>query len=135
MARAVTVKGKRIIRAKDVDTGEILDTYKPLLIIGADVESLYPSLEDETAAKIAYKAVLETKLEFDNVDYREAVRYIALKWSAQECRLSDLRRVLPVRNKKCGTRPGMTGEGPLGPDSGDHSLFGRWGGKRGRGML
>ena len=63
---------------------------------------------------------METYLEFDKVDYKEAVRYIALNWSAQECRLSELRRVLPVRNKTGGTRPGMTGEGPLGPDSGDH---------------
>ena len=53
---------------------------------------------------------METYLEFDKVDYKEAVRYIALNLSAQECRLSELRRVLPVRNKTGGTRPGMTGE-------------------------
>ena len=54
MARAITIKGRKVLKAKDVDTGEVLDTSKPLLIIGADVEALYLPLEDETAADIAY---------------------------------------------------------------------------------
>ena len=36
----------------------------------------------------------------------------------QECRISPLRRVLPKRRGKTGTRPGITGEDPMGPESG-----------------
>ena len=118
--RARTLGGKRVVRARDIDPMEVQDKSRPLLIIGADVEQLYPSLEDETVADIAYNAVIETPLEFDNIDYKEGVRYIALNWTAQECRLSNLCRVLPARSKKKGSRPGMTGQGPLGHDSGDH---------------
>ena len=66
-------------------------------------------------AELVYKAMVETKIEFKNVNYKEIVRYLALIWTGMECKM---RRVLPWRTKQ-GTRPGMTGEGPLGPDEGN----------------
>ena len=67
---------------------------------------------------IVYKAKLETEIKFNNIDFKEAVRYIALNWTEMECRTSNIWRLLPRRSKKQGVRPGMTGEGPLGPDEG-----------------
>ena len=52
-------------------------------------------------------------------DRLEAVRYIALNWDEVKCKTSLLRRVLPVRRKKRGSRPGITGTGPSGPGRGD----------------
>ena len=49
----------------------------------------------------------------------EAVRYIALNWSEDQCRKSKLRRVLPWRRKSHGSRPGVRGAGPRGPERGD----------------
>ena len=82
------------------------------------MESLYPSLDEKTVADLVYKAILETDIKFFNINYKEAVRYLALTWTEQECRLSDLRGVLPWRASKSGARPGITGEGPLGPGEG-----------------
>jgi hypothetical protein len=94
------------------------DVNNPKLIVGADVESLYPSLEAQTVANIVYKAMLETEIKFKNIDFKEAIRYIALNWTEKECRTSNIWKLLPWRSKKQGVRPGMTGEGPLGPDQG-----------------
>ena len=48
-----------------------------------------------------------------------AVQYIAMHWSASKCRMSELRRGLPWRTKVTGVRPGVTGEGAMGPESDD----------------
>ena len=68
-------------------------------------------------AQIVYKAVMETEVKFVGVDLQEACRMIALTSSEQECRLGPLKRVLPVRRYNNGTRPGITGEDPLGARS------------------
>ena len=39
--------------------------------------------------------------------------YIALNWSERKCRNSELRKHLPVRRKRKGRRPGITGSGPM----------------------
>ena len=54
---------------------------------GANVEALHPSLEAVEVAEIVYKAMLETKVKFDNVEWLEACKYIALTSTEQECRL------------------------------------------------
>ena len=114
-----TWRGTRLVRSRDVERNKVQSRDKKMLIVGSDVEALYPSLEDIEVAEIIYKAVLESSVEFDSIDYREAVKYISMNWSAQRCAMSDLRRVLPWRSKKSGVRPGVTGDGPMGADSGD----------------
>ena len=49
-----------------------------LSIVGADVKSLFPSLRNVEAARRAKKAVLNTKVELNDVDYIKALRYIYL---------------------------------------------------------
>ena len=53
----------------------------------------------------------------------EAVRYIALNWTEEQCRGSKLRRILPRRKGKRGTRPGIRGNGPRGPGRGDQEQW------------
>ena len=78
-----------------------------MVIVGSDVESLYPSLDALMVADIVFK---ESEVKFEGICYQEAVRYIALNSSEQECKMSALRGVLPKRRKLGGTRPGVTGE-------------------------
>ena len=101
----------------------IQDRSRKIQIVGSDVESLYPSLDAIEVAQIVYKCIMETEVKFRGVDYQEACRLIALTSSEQECRLSPLRRVLPVRRKVHGSRPGVKGEDPLGPDSGSQDQW------------
>ena len=94
-----------------------------MVIIGSDVEALYPSLQDVQVAEIIYKAVMESKVMFDGVDYQEGARYIALNSTEQECRTGPLGRILPRRRFVNGSRPGVTGAGPLGPEVGDQEQW------------
>ena len=48
---------------------------------------------------------------------------IALNRSAAYCRNHPLQRVLPVRRKRTGCRPGVTGKGPLGKERGDQEQW------------
>ena len=66
---------------------------------------------------------MKSSITWLNVDYMEACRYIALNWSADECRRSRLRRILPTRRGRTGVRPGMRGEGPMGKERGDQEQW------------
>ena len=81
-------------------------------------------LDVEKVAKIVYEAILRTTVCWENVDYMEAARYIALNWSAEECRKSKLRKVLPTRRGNTGVRPGVRGEESMGKESGDQEHWG-----------
>ena len=116
-------KESRGLQAEDVDNSLIQDKSRKIQIVGSDVESLYPSLDAIEVAQIVYKCIMETEVKFRGVDYQEACRLIALTSSEQECRLGPLRRVLPVRRYVHGSRPGVTGEDPLGPDSGSQDQW------------
>ena len=43
--------------------------------------------------------------------------------TAQECRLSPLRRILQRRRHNNGVRPGVTGEDPMGPEVGNQDQW------------
>ena len=94
-------------------------------VIGSDVEALYPSLDVGEVGKIVEEEVLRTKIQWEDLDYLEGTRMIVLNRSSEYCRGHKLSRVLPVRRKRTGTRPGVTGKGPLGPDRGDQEQW-RW---------
>jgi hypothetical protein len=102
--KAITGKGKALLRASEVANNLVQDNGSKIVIIGADVDALYLSLEGVQVAEIIYRAVMETTLEFKGVNYQEGCRYIALTSTAQECRLGPLKRVLPIRRHKPGTK-------------------------------
>ena len=66
---------------------------------------------------------MRSKIVWEDLDYLEGARLIALNRSAQYCREHQLQRVLPVRRKRNGSRPGVTGEGPMGPKRGDQEQW------------
>ena len=66
---------------------------------------------------------METQVKFENVDFMEGARYIALNWDAKQCAASSLRRILPTRRGKRGARPGPKGEGPQGKEIGDQEQW------------
>ena len=68
--------------------------------------------------EVVEREVMETELLWEDVDYLEASRYVALNWSEERCQKSELRRVLPTGRKNKGCRPGLRGVGPLDPRGG-----------------
>ena len=73
-----------------------------MVLIGRDIVYLYPSLEIEQVVAKVREAVLESNMKWEEVDYREGVRYLALNWDLDMCKKSKL---LPVRRGKHGCRP------------------------------
>ena len=80
-------------------------------------------MEAVQVANIVYQAVMDSNIKFKGVNYQEGARYIALTSTEQECRLGPLRRVLPWRRYVHGTRPGITGAGPAGAETGDQEQW------------
>ena len=54
--RALARRGHRKLLATEVENKLVQDKGKNMVIIGSDVEALYPSLEDVQVAEIIYKA-------------------------------------------------------------------------------
>ena len=75
------------IRAEDVDNHLVQDKSQRMVVVGADVEALYPSLEAIEVANIVFRTVQENEVEFEGIDYMEACKYIALTSTEQECRI------------------------------------------------
>ena len=59
----------------------------------------------------------------EGVDYLEGSRYLALNWTQEQCNKSKLRRILPVRRGRSGSRPGLKGAGPQGARRGDQEQW------------
>ena len=113
----------RVVDSTEVLPEDLQDYTVPMVIIGSDVVSLYPNLDVDLVVDRIRDEVLRTDLRFMNVDYLEATRYLVLNWSEEECRMSSLRRVLPHRRGRRGTRPGMRGAGPRGKQRGDQEQW------------
>ena len=68
-----------------------------MVLIGSDVTSLYSSLDADKVATLIYNAIMKTDIKWSHIDFMEAVRYIALNWTEEQCKMCNLRRVLPTR--------------------------------------
>ena len=121
--KALTRRGEKYLQAGDVDNKLVQDKSKNQVLVGSDVEALYPSLQDTKVAEIIFNAIMETKVGFDGVNYQEGARYIVLNCSEHECRSGPLGRVLPSRRFVNGARPGVTGAGPMGSEMGDQEQW------------
>ena len=113
----------KLWKSTEVLEEDLQDWEAPQVIVGCDVEALYPSLDPTECARTVREEVLRTKIQWKDLDYVEGARMIALNRSAAWCRESDLRRVLPVRRGRTGVRPGVTGEGPMGGRRGDQEQW------------
>jgi hypothetical protein len=57
-----TKKGRKLLEAMMVNKKLIQDGASNMVVVGADVEALYPSLADTQVAEIVYKAVMKQML-------------------------------------------------------------------------
>ena len=81
------------------------------VVISKDVEKLYPSITTERAGELVYNEVQITSMSFNNINYKWALRYISKSAKSQkEVEDWGFAQWCPVRTKKQGVRPGMTGD-------------------------
>ena len=66
-----------------------------LAIVGADVVSLFPSLRNIETARLTRHAILDSKVDFCNVDYHKALRYISIVGGKDLLVKSGLGRLAP----------------------------------------
>ena len=102
---------------------DVQDQSQPMVVVGTDVVNLYPSLDIGKVVDIVRDAVLQSRVSWEEIDYLEASRYIALNWTKEQCDGSKLRRLLPTRRYTTGSRPGLTGAGPQGAMRGDQEQW------------
>ena len=113
----------RLIKSVESLPEDLEDYILPMVIVESYFKDLYQSLDINKVAMLVYEAVMRSKVVWQNVDYLEACRYIALNWDSEKCRRSKLRSVLPTRRGKTGVRPGLRGEGPMGKERGDQEQW------------
>ena len=76
----------RMIEISQARPEQIQDYSKKMVLIGTDVVSLYPNLDIEKVVTNVKEAVRLSGTKLEEFDYLEGVRYLALNWSAEECR-------------------------------------------------
>ena len=94
-----------------------------MILVGTDVVNLYPFLDISKVVGEVREAVMKPGIQWQDIDYLEGARYIALDWSENECRSNGLRRILPRRRYTTGCRPGLRGAGPQGGQRGDQEQW------------
>ena len=111
-------EGERIVYAKDVCNTMVQDQHR-IVVVGADVEALYPNLVDVEIANHCYKAIMKSGVKFNNINYRKALLYLAINMHKTDQRTSPLWRIMPRRTSGGGVRPGVTAN----PDKEQHWYF------------
>ena len=101
----------------------VQDRSKAMVIIGRDAVSLFPSLTKQESADEVAEAVLESDMIWNGINWKEAVRFLALGRDDTWCRSSKLRKLLPWRKSNKGSRPGLKGVGPLGAGVNDEKQW------------
>ena len=96
--RSKTYRGEAVLDAKDVEAGTIQD--EELVVIGADVKSLYPSLPDVEVALICYEAILKSGIRFEGIDFQKGGKYVAMHLTKEDQSLLPLSGILPRRTAK-----------------------------------
>ena len=75
--RPDTWNGHKLTHARDVNNSMVQDDLE-LIVVGADVEALFKSKTDGEVANLCYKAIMKSKIQFSNINYRKARLYIAI---------------------------------------------------------
>ena len=87
-----------------------INEMMPKIMLSEDVKALYPSIKRDRAGIVTRKAMEDTTVSFMNVDYKMALRYISKSSKPEQIREWNLSKYCPVRTKRKGVRPGMTGD-------------------------
>ena len=94
-------EGEVVVHAREVDNAKVQDQSE-VVVVGADVEALYPNLVDIEIANITYDTIMKSKINFRNINYRKALLYLAINMNKTDQRTSSLWRVLPGRTSRGG---------------------------------
>ena len=92
-----------------------------MVLFGADVVSLYPSLGTETIAEAIRAEVMESDIKWTNINWDEAGQYISNNTDPADRRQMGVDSLVPSSRYTKGHKPMITGEDILlrGGEGGD----------------
>ena len=96
---------------KNINSNNLTDA----MILGSDAESLYPSLKKEETAAQVYKEVVNSKVEFQDIQWKEAARYLAINCEPWQHKHYKVQQYIPRRVNRKGVEPGMTSRDVMDP--------------------
>ena len=97
-----TPKGNRILESWEVSEKNKIQDESDLVVVGADVAALYPSLNDIEVAIIIFNAIMNSDIKFLNFNFKVASAYIAMHMTPEEVERSPLWTILPRRSARGG---------------------------------
>ena len=87
----------KMVSSSEVPNSLVQDYSREMVVVGTDVVSLYPNLTWEAAGEEVFRAIFESEMEWEGVNWKSGVLYLALCRGYAWCKASQLRRILPSR--------------------------------------
>ena len=91
-----------------------------------DVKALYPSITKEWVVKILKLQLMNTPVNFKNINWNEAALYIAVSYTPDEIDAEGLKDVIHKRRYSRGQKPGLTSNRILSGPKPDQSEESNW---------
>ena len=79
-----------------------------IILLGADVVALFPSLDGRVVAEQIMEEFIETEMQTEGIDWKELATYLAMNLDQDQINKLGLARVCPTRRYSRGPRPGIT---------------------------
>ena len=98
-------------------------TKKNIVLIGADVEALYPSPDPIRTGEAIREETIKSEVKWAGVDWAETLKYLRLNLTKYRARQLQIEHLLPTRKFSKGPDPGITSENAL---SGDRNHEDKW---------
>ena len=102
------------------------ETNKDITAGSLDVKALYPSLIGSRTAEIVGNMVANSEIEFENIDFNELCKYIAINATNVEIESKGMTEFIHTRKSNRGPKPGMTSEEVTGGDQSRAAEKSKW---------
>ena len=86
------------------------DQRSNMVIFSMDAKALYPNLQIERTAEVAFELIETSEVQFKGLDVLELSRYLAVNLTQVEVEKFGLSEVIMKRRCRGGRRPTVTGE-------------------------
>ena len=103
MMRGVQDTNERIIESNEPENasrGMEGTEKKELIVMSQDVKAIYPSIEKAKTVEIIGELVEKSEINFNDVDYKDMGKYLAVHLTPEDIAKNNLISVIPTRRKE-----------------------------------
>ena len=80
----------------------------PVVLVGADVCALYPSMDPVRTGEVVREETIRSKIIWQGMDWRECLKYLKMNLTPYQAKVRGVAHLLPVRLHNRGPAPGMS---------------------------